>query len=137
MSNCIRLTIQCLLLLLLHDPGDAVARVSCSSLVNLHTLLIRVSCSSLVNLHTLLIRVSCSSLVNLHTLLIRVSCSSLVNLHTLLICVMCVASCNVIFSSLQSFLIMSIHRFFGLPDSMNIAVACYLGISSILVKCSK
>jgi len=41
--------------------------------------------------------------------------SSLVALHALLSCVMCVASCNVIFSSLQSSLIMSILRFFGLP----------------------
>src|SRR6218665_3537737 len=39
----------------------------------------------------------------------------MVALHTLLSGVMCVACCNVIFSSLQSSLIMSIHRFFGLP----------------------
>jgi len=45
----------------------------------------------------------------------RVSLSSMVALHALLSRVKCVASCNVIFSSLKSSLIMSIHRFFGLP----------------------
>ena len=45
----------------------------------------------------------------------HVSRSSMVALHTLLSHVKCVASCNVIFSSLQSSFIMSIHRFFGLP----------------------
>jgi len=73
--------------LLLHGPGDAVARISSSSMVVLHTLLSRVKC---------------------------------------------VASCNVIFSSLQSSFIILIHRSSPIPDSMNIPVACYLGISSIL-----
>src|SRR6218665_1385864 len=45
----------------------------------------------------------------------RVSRSSNVALHTLLSCVLHVASCSVRCSSLQSFLIMSIHRFFCLP----------------------